>query len=94
MFVSKNEVEMSLPVIFSLELPRVLLPGLADPDPALEAVALEDAVAVVVDDIESFPPLPSSFPPPTPEDPDVFGALELEDVFCFFRFVSSSLSLV
>lgn len=72
----------------------MLLPGLADPDPALEAVTPEDAVAVVEDDIESFPPLASSFPPPTPKDPDVIGALEEEDVFCFFRFVSSSLSLV
>ena len=47
---------MSLPVIFSLELPRVLLPGLVDPDPALEAVTPEGAVVVVEDDIESFPP--------------------------------------
>ena len=72
----------------------MLLPGLTDPDPALEAVTPEDAVVVVEDDIESFPPPASSFPPPTPKDPDVFGALETEDVFCFFRFVSSSLSLV
>ena len=84
---------MPLPVIFSLELPRVLLPAFADPDPALEAVTPEDEVAVVEEDIGSFPPPPSSFAPPAPKDPDVIEALEVGDVFCFFRFVSSSLSL-
>ena len=63
-------------------------------DPAPEVPTVDDAGAVLEEDNKSFPVFVSSFEHATFDDPEDNEALEAEDSFCFFRFVSSSLSSI
>lgn len=82
------------PVFFSLEPPRVFRPVFPAVDPALHVPPVDDVEAVFDEDNTSFPVFVSSFADAAFVDPEDIVVHEAEDIFCFFRFVSSSLSSI
>ena len=89
-----NKCEKCIPKFFSLELPRVFRPPFPVVEPALQVPTVDDAGAVFDEDNKSLPVYGSSFADATFDEPEDNDAVEAEDIFCFFRFVSSSLSSI
>ena len=85
-----NNQQYLIPVVFSLELPRVLRPPFPNVVPTVPPTDDTELEADVGN--ESLPTLPSSLVDAPAETPDAEVVLDVEEVFCFFFLDSSSFS--